>query len=123
MAGNLLRDLLDFGQMEENKFSLNREISDVMAIVNKAGDVLHKQLEMKDLKIETSICEEDRPILKRAFVDEHRLCQVLINLISNAAKFSPRGSDIGVQVSVICREPVFADHDDYDDLKLSLMSS
>ena len=109
--------------MEENKFRLNREISDVMVIVDKAGDVLRKQLEMKDLKIETSICAEDRLNLQCTFVDEHRLCQVLINLVSNAAKFSPRGSDIGIEVNVISREPVFADHDNYDELRACLVQS
>ena len=54
MSSNLLKDLLDFGQLGENKFKLNPDIHNITEIVEKTTIVLRKQIQSKkiDMQIE-----------------------------------------------------------------------
>lgn len=59
-----------------------------------------------------SISPEDEKLLEKTFIDGNRFCQVIINLLSNAAKFSPQGSSVKVGINVLRHEPT----DEQDDL-------
>jgi signal transduction histidine kinase len=86
----LLNDLLDLSKLEAGKVELNKtlvRISDLLA--DAAASVETYQLEKK-VRIEIASLNAE------VYVDKDRIIQVLINLFSNALKFSPTNGIIHV---------------------------
>jgi PAS domain S-box-containing protein len=89
---SLVNDLLDLQKLESGKVDMElREIA-VCSAVERALDSVKGFAE----KFEVEIALDLDDLLVRA--DEDRLIQVLVNLLSNAAKFSPKGSTITLSV-------------------------
>ncbi|WP_233217150.1 ATP-binding protein [Trinickia dabaoshanensis] len=85
----LIRDVLDFATVEAGRMRV--EISDVMvsATVGTMGEVIAMKAAEKGLAFVPRI-SPDAPVAVRA--DECRLRQVLLNLLTNAVKFTAQGS-------------------------------
>lgn len=91
----VINDVLDFSKIEENKlsleslpFSLRNTIEEALEVVSV--DASKKNIELLyDLDFETYIMGD--PI---------RLRQILVNLLSNATKFSPKNGEVIVQAEV-----------------------
>lgn len=88
----LVEDLLDISRIEQGKISLRHEdlvlqdvvtfaIETVQPTIDAAGHALHLQL-------------SDQPIVLRG--DHARVTQIVGNLISNAARYTPNGGSIDV---------------------------
>jgi signal transduction histidine kinase/CheY-like chemotaxis protein/HPt (histidine-containing phosphotransfer) domain-containing protein len=92
----LLNDILDVTKIEENKLELQPYNLEVRSLLAEINDLFVSQAEAKLLQF--SIISQLPPHLI-AKVDGLRLKQVLINLISNALKFTETG-----QVSVIASQ-------------------
>lgn len=100
----LIDDVLDVSKMEAGRVDWQRAPVDPEALVERAVEVTHGLFETTTLRCEVDV-EEDLPTLE---ADERRLLQVLINLVSNAVKFTPSGyvrlgarrSDLGVRFFV-----------------------
>ena len=88
----LLNDILDFSKIELGNISLNKKITRIDSFNNDIRTILTTFT--RDRKIKTSFIERDLPISVK--IDDHRLRQVLSNLIVNACKFTHQG-----QVEVI----------------------
>jgi two-component system, OmpR family, phosphate regulon sensor histidine kinase PhoR len=88
----LIEDLLDLGRLESGRLPLRRsEIAPAELIRRSVARVAHKA---EDAGVEIRVFTADElPILN---VDASRLVQVLINLLDNAIKFSPRGGSVEV---------------------------
>ena len=88
----LIEDLLDLGRLESGRLPLRRaDIDPVQLISRSVARVAHKA---KEAGVEIRVsAADDMPVL---YVDASRLVQVLINLLDNAIKFSPRGAAIDV---------------------------
>jgi signal transduction histidine kinase/CheY-like chemotaxis protein len=84
----LIRDVLDFATVEAGRMRV--EISDVMVseTVGAIGEVIAMKAAEKGLAFIAQIAP-DAPAAVRA--DERRLRQVLLNLLTNAIKFTARG--------------------------------
>ena len=94
----IINDILDYSKIEDNKLFLEVEPFSVSEVV----DAVQFDVEslMSDKGIEFIACYED------SFVDDWlgdivRVKQVLLNLVSNAVKFTQQGS---VKVALSCRE-------------------
>jgi PAS domain S-box-containing protein len=87
---NLVELLLDLSAIESGKIALNKEMIDLNAMLGE----LSKTYEMLAAKRGIRwFYEVD--IAKNIFIDQHRLTEVLNNLVSNAIKFTqPTGSII-----------------------------
>lgn len=85
----LIRDVLDFATMEAGRMRV--EISDVMVseTVGAIGEVIAMKATEKGLVFVAQV-SPDAPMAVRA--DERRLRQVLLNLLTNAIKFTVHGS-------------------------------
>lgn len=84
----LINNLLDLEKIEAGEMSWNIVAVDPADLIAQAGDAtayLHKGT---GLRFETDV-RADLPAVQ---ADRDRIQQVLINLISNAVKFTPRGS-------------------------------
>jgi len=85
----LVEDVLDFSKIEAGKLVLERTDFDLHALVNSTSRILQAQARAKSVEFVVSIMPEVPPALRG---DAHHLRQVLINLASNAVKFTERGS-------------------------------
>ncbi len=85
----LIDDVLDFSKIEAGKLSLDPRDFYLLEAVQSTVDLLSPRASAKGLKLEVRI--EDR-IPRVVHGDANRLRQVLINLVSNAIKFTDRGN-------------------------------
>ena len=91
---DLVNDVLALSQAEAGRLALKRERVALAEIVWDALAVVHPLIEKKGLRLEVTIPEDLPPI----YCDRTRIRQVILNLISNAARFTEQGS-IAVRVS------------------------
>ncbi|MGD2062752.1 MAG: ATP-binding protein [Nitrospirota bacterium] len=89
----LIDNLLEFSKVEQGRLALNQESCDLPQLVQLSTGGLTKPAEDKQIKIVVDIDSR----LPRVLVDEDRTRQVLVNLLANAVKFSPAGSEVVVQ--------------------------
>lgn len=91
----IIEDILDVSRVITGKLQLTLGPVDLVAVVDAALDAVRPALEAKQIRIETTIDAGLRIISG----DSDRLQQVVWNLLSNAAKFTPTGGKIDVRVS------------------------
>jgi len=86
---NLINDILDQAKIEAKKMTLELDYFDVKAMIESVKSMtigLLKEKPLLDLMVEIA------PNLPKAFGDEFRTRQILINLTNNAVKFTTEGT-------------------------------
>ncbi len=91
---SLINNILDFSKIEAGKLELSPVEFDVRSMVESVVEVTGVRAKEKFLPIEASVAEE---VPGRVWGDQDRLRQVLMNLVSNAVKFTERGK-VSVEV-------------------------
>jgi signal transduction histidine kinase len=89
----LIDDLLQLARADAGQLSLVPESVDVAELVTTVVAAARWLVGTKDLTIETEV----EPGVPPAYADPRGLKQVLLNLLSNAAKFTPEGGRIVVR--------------------------
>lgn len=84
----LINDVLDLAKMEAGKIEWKMEPVSVAEVIEQAAAALSSLSEQKGLALRLD-SEADLPLV---IGDRHRLMQVVINLVSNAVKFTNSGS-------------------------------
>ena len=92
---DLLNNLLDFAKLEAGKIELQTGTANFLDIIEGCQRELNSLLEEKRLRVSIAATSNDTG----AIVDYARMTQVLVNLFSNAIKFSPVGGRIQVELS------------------------
>jgi PAS domain S-box-containing protein len=99
-AGNnllsLVNDILDFIKLEAGRLSFSRELFNLHELFSEVVNTLQYQTREKNLKLSLAL-PDDLPL--QAVADPNRIRQVLVNLITNAIKFTEAGH---VKVRVKC---------------------
>jgi signal transduction histidine kinase len=97
-----VNDLLDSSRADVDKLRLHVSAIRVDQAISLAVASIQRQVEGKHLVLEVLIAEK----LPMVLADEARLTQILGNLLSNAAKFTPPGGhiSIGADASADSRE-------------------
>ena len=85
---SLVENLLDHAQIEVGSLSINPIATDVTVVMEKLASIFEPLAEDKDLGFEISISSNIPDYL---CLDEMRFRQILVNLISNAIKFTDEG--------------------------------
>jgi signal transduction histidine kinase/DNA-binding response OmpR family regulator len=85
---DIINDILDFSKIEAGKLELDRAPFCLRDIVEDAVDILAERAHSKHLEL---ICDIPAEFDTHVCGDGQRLRQVIINLISNAVKFTERG--------------------------------
>ncbi|OUD12495.1 hypothetical protein TPSD3_15475 [Thioflexithrix psekupsensis] len=92
----LINELLDFSKIEANKLMLEETAVHLPSLLKEVADSFKMQAEKNGIQLiyETVFSTKSltgKNPLEYAMVDRRRLRQILLNLISNAIKFTPRG--------------------------------
>ena len=97
MLLSVINDILDFSKIESGKLELENAPLDVKALVRDIYDVQLSKAKEKGLKFEVMMQPQVPPFI---IGDVTRLRQILLNLVSNALKFTDAGSvRIGVRLA------------------------
>tara|TARA_B100000676_G_scaffold302105_1_gene350417 strand:+ start:99770 stop:101548 length:1779 start_codon:yes stop_codon:yes gene_type:complete len=80
----LINDVLDFSKIESGNEELFEEWIEVSAVIRSVSRMLHDQAQRSNVRLTVESSDELPPI----FADEKKLKQILINLLSNALKFT-----------------------------------
>ncbi len=91
----LLDDLLNLARIDSGQLQLNQELVDIWPLLLKIADLSRiNQIEHR-IEVINNIPEDEAGI---ALADPDRLKQVLLDLIDNAAKYSPKNTLIEIQL-------------------------
>jgi two-component system, chemotaxis family, CheB/CheR fusion protein len=88
----LLDDLLEASRVTQAKIDLKTTALDLNQTVREATDAIRDQMQVQGVALEVEI--DPRPL--RIVGDPARLQQIQVNLLSNAAKYTPRGGHVHV---------------------------
>lgn len=94
---DLVEDLLNVSRIEQGRLSINFDVVRLESVIEGVMSELDVQAKQKDLKF---TYERPREALPGVLLDANRLKQVLVNIIGNAIKYTPKGS---VTVTTIYR--------------------
>ncbi|MCA9817396.1 MAG: PAS domain-containing sensor histidine kinase [Candidatus Obscuribacterales bacterium] len=86
----MINDLIDVERYESGGLSLNYEETELEALINNAIYMVKPEADRKEIVLRPRF-EPDEIV-----VDSGRLNRVLVNLISNAVKFSPENSSVDI---------------------------
>ncbi len=90
---SLLNNLLDVSMIESGKFRINIKDESIKELLQERVKLNRVIAEKKEISI-----REDFAEMPNGLFDRERILQVVDNLISNAIKFSPLGSEIRVSL-------------------------
>lgn len=85
----IINDILDFSKLQNNKITLNQESVNIYECVNTVNDIILSKIYEKGLKYNFKINDN---IPKYITVDSFRLNQILLNILTNAVKFTNIGN-------------------------------
>jgi signal transduction histidine kinase len=90
---NLINDILDLTKIEAGKLELNLEPVDLRATLVSVLSVVKPRARDKDLQISTFLPADLPPL----WADSAKLGQVLLNLLTNAIKYTPEHGRVGIE--------------------------
>jgi signal transduction histidine kinase len=96
-ALSLLNDLLDISKIEAGKFELNFTAVDVPELVEDCVASLQPLAKRARIVLRTSLAHD----LPAVVADPRRLKQILLNLLTNAIKFTKEGGQVIMSGSII----------------------
>ena len=91
----LINQLLDLSKLEAGKLKLEVVKNDVVPIIRGVTMAFHSMAEIKEIELHLTT---DTDYLE-AYFDKEKLETIMVNLLSNAFKFTPPKEKIGVQFS------------------------
>ncbi|MBX7053105.1 MAG: response regulator [Flavobacteriales bacterium] len=92
----LINEILEFSKMENGKMVLDPRPSNIPDALFDVGDLLRSHAETKGIEL---LVHVDQKIPSQVMIDDHRLKQVMFNLVGNAIKFTSKGK---VEISCKC---------------------
>lgn len=90
--GQLIQDLTDISRIETGRFYINLAPTSFVHVMNETLQIVRGPCEEKGIALHLHM-PEDLPLV---MADKERLVQVLTNLLSNAAKYSPAQTEVHV---------------------------
>jgi two-component system phosphate regulon sensor histidine kinase PhoR len=93
----LAEELHELSQIETGRVVMQFSPGHIGDVIERALERVHTQTEQKQIRILAHM-EQNK---MRVLIDEHRIGQVLLNLLHNAIKFTPAEGEIIVQTQVV----------------------
>ena len=92
---SIVNDVLDISKLEADYLELDRRSFSIRPLVNSTLELLKEQADSKNLALRAEIAID---VPEHLVGDDNRFRQILMNLVSNALKFTVRG---GVTLTVV----------------------
>ena len=90
----LVNDVLEMRRIESGKAELVEEPTDLVRIMDDLRDLFEAQMAQKQLEFRVEVQAENQYV----FCDRHKLNMILLNLVSNAWKFTEQGGSVTVSL-------------------------
>ncbi|MGL4974251.1 MAG: sensor histidine kinase [Bosea sp. (in: a-proteobacteria)] len=91
---NLINEILDLSRIEAGKYELNEDAVSLAHVAEDCRHMLNLRAKAKSQTIKESI----ETTLPKIWADERAIRQVMLNILSNAIKFTPEGGEIIIKV-------------------------
>jgi signal transduction histidine kinase len=98
---SMISNLLDLSKTEAGVMEYELKGQDLIPLVRNAIAELEVQANEKQIRIETALPND--PLIVQC--DSDRIVQVVVNLVGNAVKFSPRGARVLVSAEEVAQVP------------------
>lgn len=89
----IINNILDISKVEHGKMDLSLELTDAESLIDACLILVRDRCHQGGVKIETDYRAPDLPI----YADAVKFKQIMVNLLTNAAKFTPSGGKILVK--------------------------
>ncbi len=89
----LINDILDISKAEAGMIELREEKTDINPVIRECVKLTTDHVNGQTLDVVLDLSPE----IPKLFVDELRVRQIVINLVSNAVKFTPQGGKIAIR--------------------------
>ena len=90
---SLINDILDLSKVEAGRMELHQTTIDMNHIIPEAISIVNELAKNRNINIIYSTIEN----LKHLIADERKIKQIILNLISNAIKFTPENGSITIK--------------------------
>ena len=97
---SLINDLLDLSKIEAGRYELHEEDIELPKALGNCIELMRTQAEREGISLLLEV-PDDIPLL---YADHRSLDQILLNLISNAVKFTPKGGNITIAAALDAEE-------------------
>ena len=96
----IINDILDMSKIESGKMSITSEQFTLNSFTSNIESIINPQAKLKEIKFNIIFSEIK---YNNIIGDQLRVNQILINILSNALKFTPRGGEITLKIKEIQR--------------------
>ena len=97
LVKDIVADLMDTAAIETGRITLDRKLVSLSALITSTCDFQHEKLDWQNNKLTYDL----KPGLKKILLDPNKIEQVLINLLSNAARHTKGGN---IEIKLIHKE-------------------
>ena len=94
----LINDVLDMSKIESGKLELKREPFDLRRLLEGVADLAYGQAAQREITFGMQLVGD---MDEQLIGDSLRVNQILMNLLSNALKFTPRGGKVALRVELL----------------------
>ncbi len=99
---HMVRDLLDLAQVDSGNIPLVKSAVDCFAISRDAVGAVQELSSFKSISIQVE--RQDKPFFVEA--DYDRLMQIIVNLLANAIRFSPRDETVVMSIAAAANDTI-----------------
>jgi len=93
---NVINDILDISKVEAGEIEVDETDVDILDIAENCLKMLHERIILKSQQCTLNVS----PDLPKLRADDRLILQILVNLLSNANKFTPDGGAVTVSVNL-----------------------
>jgi two-component system cell cycle sensor histidine kinase PleC len=90
----LINEILDLSRIEAGRYELNEEAVQLAYVVEDCRHMMNLRAKAKNQTVRELV----DPSLPRIWGDERAIRQIVLNILSNAIKFTPPGGEISIKV-------------------------
>lgn len=95
---DIINDVLDMSAIESNKIKISNHSFDIENVLDSIQTIYAPQCKQKSINFEMKM---EQIVNRKVIGDKLRLNQVLMNLVSNAYKYTPSGGKVSVLVKEV----------------------
>jgi CheY-like chemotaxis protein len=117
LLARLVEELLDVSRISQGKISLKKEVVELSRIIAQSVETARPLIDSR--KQELAVRMSSTPVWVSG--DDSRLSQVVANLLNNAAKYTPEGGSIDLQVASRAGEAVITVRDNGSGIETELL--